>query len=389
MKIAVIGIGYTKFGELWDKSLLDLLAESQIKALQNAQINPNSIDAIFTGNMCGESLNGQQNLGAAAADILNLTIPSTRIEAACASGGLALHAGISAIQSGMADVVLVNGVEKMTDSNPYDVTSSLMTAASSELEQFVGASFPALFALIARMYMHEFKLSNEALAQVSVKNHSNGTLNPIAHIKKCITIQDVLNSPKVADPLTLLDCSPMSDGAASIVLASETFVKKVQKNLKHPPVFITASTIVSDTLALSERESLLECKASRLAAQQAYEMAGIKPQDINLAEVHDAFSISELLALEDLGFCPKGQAADFTSSGKTSLNGSLPINTSGGLKSRGHPVGATGIAQVVEIVSQLRNECQARQIKNAKIGLTHNMGGIGSSVAVHIFKRED
>ena len=382
MKIAVLGVGCTKFGELWDKSLLDLLGQSQLLALNDSNILPSQIDAIFTGNMCADSLVGQQNLGVAASNLLNLSVPSVRVEAACASGAAALSAGINALMSGQAEVVLVNGVEKMTDASIADITKSLMTAAAGELEAFVGATFPALSALIARAYICEFGVERKHLAAISVKNHFNGSLNPIAHIQKKIDLKTVLNAPMVADPLSLLDCSPMSDGAASIVLATENFAKKhFGKKSKFHPVFITASASATDTLALADRESLIECKATRLAAQKAFKQANITHKNVDVLEVHDAFTVAEMIALEDLGFCKKGQAKN--------LDGSLNVNPSGGLKSRGHPVGATGIAQVVEIVQQLQGRCGERQVKHAKIGLCHNMGGIGSNVFVHILRQID
>lgn len=384
MKIAVIGTAQTKFGELWDKSLFDLLAESQLTALENAKIAPQKIDAIFTGNMCSGIFSNQLSLGSLASETLNIHVPSTTIEGACASGGLAIRAGIQAIESQQANIVMINGIEKMTDVNNGQISAGLMAATSSEWEYFQGATFPGLNALIARLYMHEFGLTREQLAAVSVQNHEHALLNPLAHLHKKITIDNVINSIMIADPLTLLDCSPISDGAASLILCNEKVAKQYTSN----PVYIIGSGQASDTLCLQYRENLLEWKATRLAGQIAFKQANLKPQDIDVAEIHDGFSIVEIIALEDLGFFPKGKAGLAISEGKTKLNSQLPVNPSGGLKGKGHPVGATGVAQAVEIVQQLQNKCGKRQIKNAKIGLTHNAGGCGSTAVVHIFKKE-
>jgi len=371
MKVAVIGVYCTKFGELWDKSLQDLLAEAELGALHDARIKPEQIDAIFTGNMCAGIFNGQLHLGAMAAEILNLNCPSNVSEAACASGGVALRNAILAIQSESAEVVMVNGVEKMTDLSTEQITTGLMAAASEEHEHFVGATFPALNALIARAYMHKHSLTQKQLAEVSVKNHKNAVHNPLAHFQKEITIDDVLNSAVVANPLTVLDCAPISDGAATLILSTPEFAKKYSKN----PVYIIGHGQATDSLLLSKRESLTEFKATQIAAKTAYKMAKVTSQDIDIVELHDGFSICEIISLRDLGFLKKD---------KTMINN---INPSGGLKAKGHPVGATGISQAYEIVMQLRNTAGARQIKNAKIGLTHNMGGCGSTSVVHIFSK--
>jgi len=368
MKVAIIGAANTKFGELWKKSLTDLLAESQLAAIADAKISVDQIDAIFTGNMCAGIFSNQSNVGAIASSILNLNVESYVVQGACASGGLALRAGINAIKSGEAEVVLVNGVEKMTDVGSEKVLSGLSSAASFDWEQIHGATFPVLNAMIARFYMKTYGLTREQLAQVSVQNHENGFLNPKAHLRKKVTVEDVLNSPMVADPLTLLDCSPISDGAASLILCSEKFLAK---RPEVTPVFITGSACATDTLILDERKSLLEWKATQIAAKKAYKQAGVSPEKIDVVELHDAFSIVQILSLKDLGLSEKN----------------LVVNPSGGLKSRGHPVGATGVAQAVEIVNQLHGSCGERQVKDAKVGLTHNVGGCGSTVVVNVFEK--
>lgn len=368
MKIAVIGTFCTKFGEHWDKSLKDLLAESQLAAINDAKINPKQIDYIVTGNMCSGIFTGQQHLGCMATEILNINCPSFVTEGACASGGIALHTGIMAIKSGLAEVVLVNGVEKMTDLKAEEITTGLMAAADIEEELFAGATFPGLNALIAKIYMHKFGLTKKELAKISVKNHKNGSLNPLAHFQKQITVQDVLKSQVIADPLTIFGCAPISDGAASIILSTPNFAKKHFKNSNEKIVYITGTGIATDTLSLGKRKDLTQFKANQIATKKACDMAQVKVEDIDVAEVHDAFTITQLISVKDLELTKKTK-----------------INKSGGLKAKGHPIGATGISQAYEIVKQLKNECGARQVKNAKIGLTQNMGGCGSTSVVHIF----
>jgi acetyl-CoA C-acetyltransferase len=386
MKVAVIGAASTTFGERWDKSLADLLAESQLKALRDAGIKSSDVQAVFTGNMCAGSFAGQQLLGALAAEILRINCSSVTIEAACGSGGFALSAGIAAIQAGRAEIVLVNGVEKMTDVSVHQVTTGLMGAAHEQYEHVMGATFPGLNALIARAYMHECGLTREQLAAVSVKNHKHGALNPLAHFQKEITINDVIKSSMIADPLTVFDCAPVSDGASSVILCSEDFAKcYVQKNPDKKIVYIVGYGQAIDTLTLASRASLTEFKATQLAGQQAFAASGVGPKEIPVAEIHDAFTIAEIISLEDLGFFAKGQAGYATQQGKTTFGGACVINPSGGLKAKGHPVGASGVSQAYEIVMQLRGQAGKRQVQNARFGLTHSMGGCGTAVAVHIF----
>ncbi|MDO8647487.1 MAG: thiolase domain-containing protein, partial [Candidatus Diapherotrites archaeon] len=379
---AIIGTGLTQFGELWDKGLKDLLAEAQLKALDSAKISPKQIDMIFTGNMISGELTGQEHLGAMAAEILGINAASTRVEGACASGSLALRAGAFAIESGQAEIVLVNGVEKMTDCSTEQVTTALMGAGDEEWEEFQGATFPGLYALFARRMFHEKLLTREQLAMVSVKSHKHGTMNPIAQFKKEITIDDVLKSPMVADPLTLLDCSPFSDGAASIILCKPVLAKKFTDS----PVYLTGSGQASDTLSLHARDSLTAIKGTRIAAQHAFKQAGITVKDISITEVHDCFSIAEVLAMEGLGLSKPGETGKLVAEGHTFFDSKIPVNTCGGLKSCGHPIGATGIKQAIEVVHQLQGEAGKRQVKGAKIGVTHNVGGTGATVVVNVFQ---
>jgi acetyl-CoA C-acetyltransferase len=383
MKIGVLGIGITQFGEIWNRGIRELLLDSQLRALNDAKINPEQIDSMFTGNMLCDSLSGQVHIGAMATENLNLDKPSIRVEGACASGALALRQGIQAIQSGGAEIVMVNGVEKMTDVDTGQVTTALMGAGDEELEGFHGLTFPGLYALLAKSYMGEYpKLTRDLLAEVSVKNHFHGARNSYCQFKKEITIDNVKNSTMVADPLTLFDCSPITDGSATIIIAKEEIAKKMNSE-----VYITGSGLATDTLSLARRKSLTEIIAGKKAAEEAYKQANIKKEEINFAEVHDCFTIAEVLAVEALGFAKKGEAYKLYENKETYFDGKHPINTSGGLKACGHPVGATGIKQAVEATLQLRGDAKGRQVSNATTGVTHNVGGSGATACVHVFKR--
>jgi acetyl-CoA C-acetyltransferase len=378
-EVFAIGCGMTKFGELWKMSLRDIFVEAALKAIDDAGVD--HIDSMYVGAMTPGLFVGQEHIGALMADYLGVApVPAIRVESACCSGGMALRIGFFEISSGHSDIVLVGGVEKMNDG--ADVTYALATAADQEYEVYQGVTFPGLYALIARAHMHRYGTTREQLAAVSVKNHHNGALNPNAQFPKEVTIEQVINATLVADPLTVLDSSPVSDGAACVVLASADIVKK----LKAAPVKIIGSGAATDAIALHSRDDITALKAVKLSGEAAYKMAGLKPADIDLAEVHDCFSIAELCIIEELGFTEKGKGGPFTEQGNTALNGKIPVNTSGGLKSKGHPVGATGIAQVVEVVEQLRGSAGKRQVEKAQIGLTQNMGGSGASSVVHIFK---
>ena len=382
--VAVVGIGVTKFGELWNESLRNLLAKSQLSAINDAKLSPKQIDMIITGNMLAGEFAGQNHLGAMASEILNINAPSYRIEGACASGSLALQSGINAIKSGKAEIVLVNGVEKMTDIAVGQVNSGIMSAADEETEGYSGATFCGLYAMMARAYMHQYSLTREQLALVSVKNHKHGSLNPIAQFRNEITVEQVLQSSMIADPLTILDCSPISDGAASVILASENFARKITDT----PIWITGSGQATDTIALHKRKSLIDMPATKIAAAQAFTQSKISPNQISITEVHDCFTIAEILAMEGLGLVEQGAAGKAVEQGITYFDGKIPINPCGGLKACGHPIGATGIKQVVEVVTQLRGEAGKRQVNNPIYGLTHNVGGTGATVAVNIFKRD-
>ncbi len=382
-RVAVIGVGLTKFGELWETSFSQLFVEAGAKAINDAGIDGDDIDALYVGNMSGGRFIDQEHISCLIADHAGLTpIPATRVEAACASGGLAIRQGVMAILSGMHDVVVVGGVEKMTDLVTEKTTQTLATASDSEWEAFMGMTFPGLYALIARRHMHEYGTTREQLAMVAVKNHENALHNPYAQFHTRISVEDVLRSPLVADPLRLLDCSPITDGAACVVLASEERAREFVDS----PVYITGSGQASSTIALHDRRSITVADATVNAAKEAYARAKRSAGDIQVAEVHDAFTIGEILAIEGLGFFKIGEGGRATEEGETAIGGRIPVNTSGGLKAKGHPVGATGVAQVVEIALQLRGEAGKRQV-DADIGLAHNVGGSGGTAVVHILEK--
>lgn len=383
-KVAIVGVGMSKFGEDWGRGFRDLIIDAGRKALEDANLHGVEIDSLYCGTMAPGALIGQEHAGALLADWMGLNpIPSTRVEAACASGGVALRQGFMAVASGMHDCVVVGGVEKMTDVAGPEVVSALGGAGDQEWELFPGATFPAIYALMARRHMLEYGTTEEQMASVAVKNHANAAKNKYAQFQKEITLDTVLKSKMVSSPLKVFDCSPVTDGAAVAVLMP---LDKAKKHSEHP-IEILASTQASDTLALHDRKSLTEMNATKVAAKKAFEMAGLAPKDIDVAEVHDCFTIAEIMAIEDLGFFKKGEGGKASEKGLTSLNSEMPINTSGGLKGCGHPVGATGIKQAVEITWQLRGQANSRQVKGAEIGLTHNVGGSGATCVVHIMRK--
>jgi len=384
--VSIIGIACTKFGERWDVSLRDMIAEAGVMAIEDAKITGDQIEALFVGNMSGGRFVEQEHIGALIADCAGLSrlhIPSTRVEAACASGGLALRQGVLAVASGYHDIVIAAGVEKMTDVSSGTAADALASAADREWECFFGATFPALYAMMAKLHMRRFGTTHDQMAQVAVKNHHHACFNPVAQYHMEIAIEDVDKSPMVADPLHVLDCSPISDGAAAVVLVPTEKAKRFADT----PIRIVASAQASDTLALHDRRDLTTLDATVHAARQAFAQAKIEPRQVDVAEVHDCFTIAEILAIEDLGFVEKGQGGPATEEGMTALGSELPINTSGGLKACGHPVGATGIKQAYEIALQLRGEAGRRQVDEAEIGLTHNVGGSGGTALVHILSR--
>lgn len=384
--VAVIGIGITRFGELWERSFRDIGIEAGIKAINDAGISGSDIDAIYIGNMSAGAFINQEHVASLIADYVGLAqtshIPATRIEAAGASGAVAFREAFLSIASGMHDIVVVGGAEKMTDIGDELANSIQAMAIDQEWETVFGATYASLHAMMARAHMERYGTTREQLAMVSVINHRHGALNPDAQFRREINVDAVLKSPIVADPLRIFDMCPLSDGAAAIVLASADIAEKYAKK----PVKIKGIGQASDSIALHDRRDITTMDATVHAAKRAYEMAGISPKDVDVAEVYDSSTISEIIAIEDLGFFEKGKGGKAAEDEKIALGNEIPVNTSGGLKSRGHPVGATGVAQIIEIVKQLRGEADKRQVKGAKTGLTHAIGGTGGTAVVSILE---
>jgi acetyl-CoA C-acetyltransferase len=383
--VSIVSVGLSKFGRLEGLYAREIFAEAAKEAFDRCpNLDPKKdIEALFVGHM-GEAYEHQGHTGATVADWAGLLhVPATRTEAACASSGVALRAAVHAVLSGLCDVVMVGGVEKMTHRSTPEVTEFLAMASDYPFEQWHGITFPGLYALMATAHMHTYGTTEEQLAMVAVKNHFHGSLNPKAHMQKEVTLEQALSSRVIAWPLKLFDCSLITDGASCLILTKPELAKKYTDM----PVHIIGSGQASDTIGLYERESLTSLKAAKLAAKKAYEMAGLKPEDIDVAEVHDCFTIAEIIAYEDLGFCKPGEGGKLAESGETRLGGRMPVNTSGGLKAKGHPVGATGTAQAYEVYLQLTGQADKRQVKNAEIGLTHNVGGSGATATVHIYRR--
>ena len=379
-EVAIVAAGMTPFGELWEMSLRRLFAEAALEAITKAGVD--HLDAIYVGNMSGGSFVGQEHLGPLMADQIGMAgVPSTRIESACASGGIALRTAFFEVASGASDLVLASGVEKMNDG--ADATNVLATAADQELEVYHGITFPGLYAMIARAHMEAYGTTEEDLSWVSVKNHRHGALNPKAQFPLEFTLEQVMNSTPVAEPLRLLHCSPVSDGAAAVLLCPLDQAMRYTDQ----PIKILGTGQATSAMALADRRDPTFLDSVELSAERAFTMAGIGPGDIDVAEVHDCFAISEICCIEALGLVERSQAAGAAASGLTALGGRIPINTSGGLKAKGHPVGATGIAQIIEIFEQLRGESGDRQVQGARLGLAQNMGGSGASSVVHILER--
>jgi len=379
--VAVAAVGKTPFGAFAGRDLRSLAVEAGDKCLKNGHVSPSQVEAFYLGNFAGPSFTGQNHLAPYISNALGIRdVPATRFEAACASGGSAFFHAFSAVAAGIYDCVLVLGVEKMTSQSTARVTEILASAGDCSGEMKAGSTFPSLFAMIARRHMYQYGTTREDLGAVAVKNHANGALNPGAHMRKVITLADALNARPVAEPLGLYDCSLISDGAAAVVLMpadrAHDFTDK--------PVRILGVAQASDFVALDQKPDITTFPAVRLASQKAYEMAGVGPNDIQFAEVHDCFTIAEIVAIEDLGFVEKGCGGPYETSGATARSGEKPINASGGLKAKGHPVGATGVAQICDLVAQIRCEAGDMQLKRHSLGLAQNLGGSGASCVVSI-----
>ena len=380
-KVCVLGAGSTKYGKLED-SITDITLQASVDAIESAGIESKDIKAGYISNVFGVA-DKQVHLGPVVMSNLGISDrPSLSIESACGSGSVSFREAYANVAAGFYDVVLVTGVEKVTHTGTEWTTTYFSYCSDFFYEGQAGASFPGLFASMARAYIHEFKATEEDFAQVAVKNHDNGLLNPKAHLRKKITIDDVMNSAVVASPLKLYDCCPFSDGASAVILCNEKFAKDHGADY----IEVLGSGRGGSPAALQGREHLTTIPSTRIAADAAFKMAGITPKDIDFAEVHDCFTIAEVVDTEDLGFFEKGKGIEAVREDQTKLNGQISINPSGGLKSKGHPIGATGVGQIVEVYDQLTGNAGARTVKNAKIGLTHNFGATGASCAVHIFQ---
>src|SRR5579862_5233180 len=379
--VAVAAAGKTAFGAFAGRDLRSLALEAGDKCLKNGHVSPSQVGAFYLGNFAGPSFTGQNHLAPYISTALGIRdVPATRFEAACASGGTAFSHAFSAVAAGIYDCVLVLGVEKMTSQTTARVTEILASAGDCSGEMKAGSTFPSLFAMIARRHMYQYGTTREDLAAVAVKNHANGFLNPNAHMRKLITIEQALNARPVAEPLGLYDCSLISDGAAAVAITS----LERARDFTDKPVRVLGIAQASDYVALDQKPDITTFPAVRKAAEKAYKMAGLDAKEIQFAELHDCFTIAEIIAMEDLGFVPRGQGGPYTAAGHTALHGELPINTSGGLKSKGHPVGATGVAQICDLVEQIRCEAGERQVKRHSLGLAQNLGGSGATCVVSI-----
>lgn len=385
--VYVVGVGVTSFGELWEVSLRELITEAGLKAVRDARIRGDMIDAMYVASSSAGRLLGQQHLGALALDEAGLSsehIPATQVEAGDASGAAALRTAALSVASGAHDLVVAGGVEKMTDVLEAEQTMALASSADMEWEGFAGATLPGLYAMMARAHAEEHGTTREQLARVAVKNHEHGARNPDAAYPFETSAEAVLGSPAVAEPLNVFDCASPVDGAAALVVADEATARE----LPGPRIRISAASQASDALALHRRESITTLASTRAASKDAYQTAGVRPEDIDVAEVHDVYTITELLSLESLGFYPEGEAATATEKENTTYGGDLVVNPSGGLKARGHALGATGLAQAAEVALQLREDADERQVPDAQLGLAQAVAGTGGTSIVHVFEAQ-
>lgn len=383
-EIGIIGVGMTPVEANSGKSLTQLFVEAATEAIEDSGVD--KIDSMYVGNMMSGFLQHQEHLGPLMATALGKEgVPAYKVEGACASGGVAVNTGVKAVLSGLEDIVLVGAVEKMSGFTTPQVTAGLLMAEDRERVGATGITFVGLNAMIAREYMNKYRIPHVDLAEFPVLCHANALDNPKAQFHRKISVQDVLNSPLVADPLRLFDCSGIGDGAAALVLAPLERAREFADS----PVKIASSAVASDRLSLSQRPDLTVFEGSRKASAEAYRRASLSPEDIDLLEVHDAFSVLGIMALEDLGFAPKGKGVQLVKDSVCARDSKLPTNTFGGLKARGHPVGASGVYQIAELTLQLSNRAEKCQVPDANVGMSQSVGGIGSTVAVHILRRTD
>lgn len=384
-QVAIIGVGHTKFGKLEDKDLMDLLCEASLEAIRDSNTNDKDFDAVYVASMLAETLNYITGVASALVDRIGL-LPAAadHIKNGPASGGSAIKNAFYAIASGACDLVLVSGAEKMTHiTTPGAVTSAVASMTHHTAERQHGASLPSFAGMMARSYMERYNVPKEWITSIAVKNHRNGLNNPYAHFQKEITLEKAMSSPMIADPLQLYDICPISDGGAALVMCNADIAKKYCDT----PILITGLGQATDTHIVYEREDMTVLKALQICSDKAYKMANKTPKDIDVAELHDAFEILEAVESEDIGFFKKGEGAKAAWEGQTEIGGVIPINPSGGLKAKGHPLGATGVAQVVELVWQLRGEAGKRQVSGANTGITCNFGGFGNNIISILVER--
>jgi acetyl-CoA acetyltransferase len=379
-QVAVVGVGVTKFGK-HERTCAELFAEAAVDALADAGLRPRQVQGLYVGNVVGEAGEHQLHLGPQVASTLGIpAVAATRFETACASSHAAFRHALFEIGSGAADVLLVGGAERVLTMPTERSTEVFAYASDAVFEQPAGLTFPGVFALIARAHMAKHGTTEEQMAHVAVKNHRHGALNPKAQFRKEITLEQVLSSARVADPLKLYDCCPFSDGAAAVVLAAEDVARRTRR-----PVWVLGSAQAGDAMCLHDKRDLTRALATERAAESAYRQAGIAPADVDVVELHDCFTIAEIVATEGLGLCEPGAGGRAAEKGETSLGGRVPVNVSGGLKAKGHPIGATGAAQIAEVATQLRGEAGPRQVDGARIGLSHTLGGNTATVLVSVF----
>lgn len=382
-RVAVIGVGVTKFGK-HDRICAELFAEAAADAILDAGVSPRAIQGIYFGNAVGGEGERQLHMGPQAASVLGIpSVPTTRFETACATSHAAFRHAVMEVAAGVSDVLLVGGAERVLNLPTDAATEYFAFASDATYEQPTGITFPGVFALIARAHMAKYGTTEEQMAHVAVKNHRHGALNPKAQFQKEITLEQVLNSAMIADPLKLYDCCPFTDGAAAVIVASEEVARKSPK-----PIWVLGSAAASDSMFLHDKKDLSRVLATERAAQAAYHQAACGPQDVDVVELHDCFTIAEIVATEGLGFFEPGTGGIAAEKGWTSLGGKLPVNPSGGLKAKGHPIGATGAAQIGEIVTQLRGEAGPRQVDGARVGLAHTLGGNTATVLVSLLGSE-
>ncbi|MES3516904.1 MAG: thiolase domain-containing protein [Natronomonas sp.] len=382
--VRVVGTGITSFDAHPDRTGRDLFAEAGLEAIDDAAVDSDVVERLYYGNFMGELAEHQGHQGPIMAEAVGIDAPATRLEAACASGGVAVREGVQAIRNGEADVVLVGGAERMTDMGTAAATDGLSIAADDLYEISAGITFPAAYALMASAYFQEYGGGREDLAHIAVKNHDNALANEVAHLRSSVTVEEALDAPNVASPLGLYDACPISDGAAAVVLASEEFADEQGIDA---PVSITGTGQGGDRMALSDRGSMCRTPAADDAAAEAYADAGIEADDIDCAEVHDCFTIAEVLAIESLGLFEPGEGITAATEGVTTRDGDVPVNLSGGLKAKGHPVGATGVAQIAELTDLLvGTHPRADALSDPSIGVAHNAGGTVASATVHVLE---